>query len=105
MRLENLFLKKLLEIAARSSPKLKIRPTDRFFLCLLTDLPEFWRDATWLVKPDPLTRWHPENFRLFSGHLIHRCQRWGGIRTCERSVSDRMQAGEFIQTRKLVLLQ
>ena len=105
MRLENLFLQKLLEIAARSSPKLKIRPTDRFFLGLLTDLPEFWRDDTWLVKPDTLIRWHRENFRLFSGHLIHRCQRWGGIRTCERSVSDRMQAGEFVQTRKLVLLQ
>lgn len=65
VRLENLFLRKQLEIAARSSPKLKIRPTDRFFLGLLIGSFESWRDATWIVKPDTLIRWHRESFRVF----------------------------------------
>jgi hypothetical protein len=38
VRLENLFLRKQLEIVTRSSPKCKIKPTDRFFLGFLTDL-------------------------------------------------------------------
>jgi hypothetical protein len=52
VRLENLFLRKQLEIATRSSPKLKFKPTDRFFLGLLTGLFDSWRDATWIVKPE-----------------------------------------------------
>jgi len=65
VRLGNLFLRKQLEIAVRSSPKLKFKPTDRFFLGLLTDLLDSWKGPTWIVKPDTVIRWHRESFRVF----------------------------------------
>jgi hypothetical protein len=68
VRLENPFLQKLLEIAARSSPKLKIRPTDRFFLGLLTDLPESWRDATWTAYR---SRWQNGHIERLIGSIRH----------------------------------
>ena len=65
VRLENLFLRKQLEIAVRSSPKPQFKPTDRFFLGLLTGLFHSWRDASWIVTPDTVIRWHRESFRVF----------------------------------------
>jgi putative transposase len=65
VRLENLFLRKQLEIAARSSAKLKIKPTDRFFLGFLTDLYTSWREALLVVQPETVIRWHRQSFRVF----------------------------------------
>jgi transposase InsO family protein len=65
IRLENLFLRKQLEIATRSAPRLKVKPADRFFLGLLTSLFDSWKDSTWIVKPETLIRWHQEGFRVF----------------------------------------
>jgi transposase InsO family protein len=65
IRLENLFLRKQLEITSRSSPKLKFKPTDRFPLGLFTDLFDSSRDASWIVTPDTIIRWHRESVRVF----------------------------------------
>jgi len=65
VRLENLFLRKQLEIAERSSPKLKIKPTDRFFLAFLIDLYNSWREALLVVQPETVIRWHRQSFRVF----------------------------------------
>ena len=65
LHLEVLFLRKQLEIVARSSPKLKIRPTERFLMGFLTDLYESWREALLIVQPDTVIRWHRQSFRLF----------------------------------------
>jgi putative transposase len=65
LHLEVLFLRKQLEIAARSSPKLKIRPTERFLMGFLTDLYDSWRGALLIVQPETVIRWHRESFRVF----------------------------------------
>jgi putative transposase len=65
VRLENLFLRKQLEIALRSSPRLKTRPADRFFLGLVTDLYDSWREALLIVQPESIIRWHRQSFRVF----------------------------------------
>jgi len=56
VRLENLFLRKQLEIAERSSPRLKNRPADRFIMRLVTDLYDSWREALLIVHPDTIIR-------------------------------------------------
>ena len=65
LHLEVLFLKKQLEIVARSSPRFRIRPSDRFFVGILTDLYDSWREALLIVQPETLIRWHRQSFRLF----------------------------------------
>ncbi len=65
LHLEVLFLRKQLEIVARSSPRLRIGPSDRFFVGILTDLYDSWREALLIVQPETLIRWHRQGFRLF----------------------------------------
>jgi transposase InsO family protein len=65
LHLEVLFLRKQLEIVARSSPRLKIRPADRFFMGFLTDLYDSWREALLIPKPETVIRWHRQSFRLY----------------------------------------
>jgi putative transposase len=65
LHLEVLFLRKQLEIAVRSSPKLKIRPADRFFMVFLTDLYDSWREGLLIVQPETIIRWHRQSFRAF----------------------------------------
>jgi hypothetical protein len=50
LQLEIVFLRKQLEIALRSSPKLRIRLLDRVFFSIMTDLIGSWRDALLIVK-------------------------------------------------------
>jgi len=65
LHLEVLFLRKQLEIVARSTPRLKMKPADRFFLDFLTDLFDSWKAALLIVKLETLIRWHRQNFRIF----------------------------------------
>jgi len=65
LHLEVLFLRKQLEIVARSSPKLKIGHTDRFFMGFLTGLYDSWRGALLIVQPETVICWHRESFRVF----------------------------------------
>ena len=65
LHLEILFLRKQLEIVARSSPKLRLRPSDRFLIGMLTDLYDTWKEALLIVKPETVIRWHKEAFRLY----------------------------------------
>jgi len=65
LHLEVLFLRKQLEIVARSSPKLKIQPTERFLMGFLTDLYESCREALLIVQPETVIRWHRQSFQLF----------------------------------------
>jgi hypothetical protein len=61
VRLENLFLRKQLEIVARSSQKQKFKPEDRLFLGLTNGLFDSWRNAAWIVKPGTVIRWHRQS--------------------------------------------
>lgn len=65
LQLEVLFLRKQLEILARSSPRLKMKPADRFFLGFVTDLFDSWKDALLIVRPETVIGWHRQSFRVF----------------------------------------
>jgi hypothetical protein len=51
LHLEVLFLRKQLEIVVRSSPQLRLTPSDRFSISFLTDLYDAWREALLIVQP------------------------------------------------------
>jgi hypothetical protein len=57
VRLENLFLRKQIEILARTSTKPRLRTSDRFFFSTITGVFDSWKEATWIVKPDTIIRW------------------------------------------------
>lgn len=65
LHLEILFLRKQLEIVTRTSPKLRLRPSDRFFMGILTDLFDSWKEALLIFKPETVIRWHRQSFRVF----------------------------------------
>jgi len=50
--LENAFLRKQLEIATRTSPRLRLRPFDRFFFSTLTAFYSSWKETLLVVKPE-----------------------------------------------------
>ena len=63
--LKILFLRKQLEIVTRTSPKLRLRPSERFFMGILTDLFDSWKEALLIFKPETVIRWHGQSFRVF----------------------------------------
>ena len=65
LHLEVLFLRKQLEIIARSSPGLRASPSDRFFIGILTDLYDSWKEALLIVQPETVIRWYRQSFRIF----------------------------------------
>jgi putative transposase len=65
LHLEVLFLRKKLQILARTSSNLRKKLVDRFFLSLLIDLYDSWEDALLLVQPETLLRWHRQSFKVF----------------------------------------
>jgi hypothetical protein len=65
VRLENLFLRKQMEILARMSTRPRLRPSDRIFFSVMTDLFSYWKETLLVFKPDTVIRWHRESFRLY----------------------------------------
>lgn len=61
---ENLLLRQQLIVASRKLKQAKFRPWERGLLVLLASKLPRWREATLLVKPDTVLRWHREGFRL-----------------------------------------
>ena len=64
--LENLALRQQLASLSRSSPRPRLRLTDRAFWVGLSQVWSRWADALVIVKPDTVVRWHRTGFRLFS---------------------------------------
>ena len=65
LHLEVLFLRKQLERVARSSPRLRASPSDRFLIGILRDLYDSWKEALLIVQPETVIRWHRQSFRLY----------------------------------------
>ena len=63
--LENAFLRKQLEIATRTSPRLRLKPFDRFFISTLTTIYSSWKETLLIVKPETVIRWHQQGFKLY----------------------------------------
>ena len=65
LQLEIVYLRKQLEILARSSAKPRFRPSDRFFFSTLTDVYSSWTETLLIVKPETVIRWHQRGFKLY----------------------------------------
>ena len=65
LALENLALRQQLGTLRRSSPRPRLRLTDRAFWVGLSQIWSRWADALVIVKPDTVVRWHRTGFRLF----------------------------------------
>lgn len=65
LQLENLFLRKQLEIFSRSNKRISISKSDRIFFSLLTGILKNWKNNLVIVKPETVIKWHRRGFRLF----------------------------------------
>ena len=63
--LENIFLRKQLEIYQRANPKVKIKKTDRLFFKLIKELIINWRKQLFVVKPETVIKWHRSAFKFY----------------------------------------
>jgi hypothetical protein len=63
--LENLALRHQLAVLRRSTPRPRLRPSDRLFWILLSRLWHGWAEAVAIVRPETVIRWHRTGFRLF----------------------------------------
>ncbi len=65
LQLENLFLRKQLEVLSRSNKRSVIKRSDRFFFSLSRGLLNNWKDNLVIVKPETVIKWHRRGFKLF----------------------------------------
>jgi hypothetical protein len=65
LALENLALRQQLAFLRRSSPRPRLRLSDRAFWIGLSQIWSRWADTLVIVKPDTVVRWHRAGFRLF----------------------------------------
>jgi putative transposase len=65
VRLENIFLRKQLEILARTSTRPRLRSSDRFFFSTMTSVFGSWKETLLVIKPETVIWWHRRSLRLF----------------------------------------
>jgi hypothetical protein len=59
------YLRKQLEILARTTPKPRFKHSDRLFFSILTDIFGSWKETLLIIKPETVIRWHRQGFRLY----------------------------------------
>ena len=57
LQIEIVFLRKQLEIVIRTSVKSRLRPSDRFFFSILTNIFKSWKESLLIIKPETVIRW------------------------------------------------
>ena len=62
--LENLALRHQLIVLRRSTPRPRLRPSNRLFWVLLSRLWHGWAEAVAIVQPETVIRWHRTGFKL-----------------------------------------
>ena len=65
LMLEDLALRYQLAVLQRSSPRPRLRGSNRLFWVLLCRMWSGWADALSLVEPETVIRWHRTGFKLF----------------------------------------
>ena len=65
LQLEIVYLRKQLEILARTSAKPRLLPTDRFFFSILTNIFSSWKTTLLIIKPETVIRWHQQGFKVY----------------------------------------
>ena len=65
LQLEIVYLRKQLEILTRTSQRPRLKPSDRVFFSVLTNIFTSWQSALLIIKPETVIRWHQQGFRLY----------------------------------------
>jgi putative transposase len=66
LMLENLVLRHQLQVALRTNPRPRLRPSDRvLWMWLLRVWPNSWRHHLRFVRPETVLRWHWKGWRLY----------------------------------------
>jgi putative transposase len=66
LMLENLVLRHQLQVALRTNPRPRLRPSDRVLWVWLQRIwPNGWRQHLRLVRPETVLRWHRKGWRLY----------------------------------------
>jgi hypothetical protein len=66
LMLENLVLRHQLQVALRTNPRPRLRPSDRVLWVWLQSVwPDGWRHHLRLVRPETVLRWHRKGWRLY----------------------------------------
>jgi hypothetical protein len=65
LQLENVFLRKQLEILNRTTKKNQIKNRDRFFFVLMKRIFSNWRENLIIVKPETVINWHRKGFKIY----------------------------------------
>jgi putative transposase len=65
LQLEMVYLRKQLEILTRTSAKPRLRPSDRFFFSILTNIFSSWKSTLLIIKPETVIRWHQQGFKVY----------------------------------------
>lgn len=65
LQLENLLLRKQIEILMRRKSRPRVNNRDRIWLVLITKVYSQWHQAFLIFKPETLIRWHRLGFKLF----------------------------------------
>jgi putative transposase len=63
--LEIVYLRRQLEILARTTAKPRLRPSDRLFFSILTDVFISWKETLLIIKPETVVRWHQQGFKVY----------------------------------------
>ncbi|MCU7496003.1 MAG: helix-turn-helix domain-containing protein [Ignavibacteria bacterium] len=65
LRLENIILRKQIEILKRTNPKLQIKRSDRLVFSIMKNLLSDWKEKIFIVKPETVIKWHRDAFRSY----------------------------------------
>jgi putative transposase len=65
LQLEILFLRKQLSILTRKSHRPRLRPSDKFFFSVFTNIFISWKSSLLIIKPETVIRWHQQGFKLY----------------------------------------
>lgn len=65
LQLENVYLRKQIEILKRSSTTCEIENYDRLFFAVLKNLIFNWKNNLYIIKPETVIKWHRKGFKLY----------------------------------------
>ena len=65
LQLENVYLRKQLEILIRSNRKIKIKNQDRLFFVFMKSIFSYWKSSIIIIKPETVIKWHRKGFKLY----------------------------------------
>lgn len=65
LQLENLLLRKQIEILMRRQKRPRVTNRDRFWLVMFSRLYDHWQEAFLIFSPETLIRWHKQGFKLY----------------------------------------